>query len=148
VQRVHCAKIYRIKKLIQDINKPVIIAYWFKYDLELLQDAFPQARTIDGTDDQNIIDGWNNGLIPILLLQPRSAGHGIQLQRGGSNLIWYGPVWSRDLVLQTEARIHRQGQTEEVHVYTVACEDTIEIDVIDRVDMKGGYAELLTALLS
>ena len=145
--RLHAAKIDCIKQLVKTINAPVIIAYWFNFDLSILTDAFPAATILSGNNDLQTIDDWNSGKLPILLLQPRSAGHGIQLQWGGADLIWYGPIWSRDLVLQTEARIHRQGQTKPVNIYTICAAETIDNEVLKRVENKGGYAELLTAHL-
>ena len=156
--RLHDAKMDKILELIIKIRSPlhskkgsvttpIIIAYWFKHDLETLLTFLPNAKVMAGANDIKTIEDWNAGLIPILLIQPRSAGHGIQLQKGGSNLIWLGPVWSRDLVLQTEARIHRQGQQDAVNVYTIACKKTIDLEVLNRVKNKGGYAELLTAHL-
>jgi len=146
-QWVHDSKIWALENLIARVNAPVIVAYWFKYDLDVIKYFYPSARVLGGSNDQQTIDDWNAGKIDILLLQPRSAGHGLQLQGGGSNLIWYGPQWSRDLMLQTEARIHRQGQKDPVNIYTIVAEHTIDVEVMERVEGKGGYAELLAAHL-
>jgi SNF2 family DNA or RNA helicase len=147
LELIHDCKLRAVHDLVRSLHAPVVIAYWFKHDFELLKANFPHAGVLGGTNDQRTIEAWNSGRLEVLLLQPRSAGHGIQLQGGGSNIIWYGPVWSRDLVLQTNARLHRQGQKDAVNVYTVIADDTIDGDVMDRVENKGGYAELLAAYL-
>jgi SNF2 family DNA or RNA helicase len=147
LELIHDCKLRAVHDLVRSLHAPVVIAYWFKHDFELLKANFPHAGVLGGTNDQRTIEAWNSGRLEVLLLQPRSAGHGIQLQGGGSNIIWYGPVWSRDLVLQTNARLHRQGQKDAVNVYTVIADDTIDGDVMDRVENKGGYAKLLAAYL-
>ena len=146
-ERLHDIKLTAVVDLVDKIAAPVIIAYWFKNDLEALQVALPNAVVMSGSNDNETIDLWNKGEIPVLLLQPRSAGHGLQLQGGGSDLIWFGPVWSRDLVLQTEARLWRQGQKNPVRIYTLLMDNTIEVDVSERVDEKASYSELLAAHL-
>jgi len=147
LQFIHDAKLVECAKIVEAHSGPVVIAYWFKEDFDRLCKRFPNAVALAGGDDQETIARWNRGEIDILLLQPRSAGHGLQLQSGGSCLIWYGAVWSRDLTEQTEARLHRQGQKNSVDVYTLCAVDTVDELVVDRVESKAGYKDLLTAHL-
>ena len=147
---LHRARFLALRKLLSRIpaGENVLIAYWYKHELETLLYGLAGAVAMTGTGDEKVMADWNAGRIKILLVQPRSCGHGIQLQHGGSTLVWYGPVWSRDLTEQTEARLWRQGQKKPVNVYTLAGSKTIDELIIAKVESKGGYQELLTAHLS
>ena len=140
---IHEAKLDALDAM--DLSGNVVIAYWYKEDLARLEKRYPDGVTFDGSE--KMIQLWNSGKIEMLFIQPRSAGHGLQLEKGGNTLIWYSPVWSRDLTEQTEARIWRQGQKHTVNVYTLCVADSIESEMMKRVDGKGGYAELLAAHL-
>lgn len=146
-EHVHDAKILECVKLVNKLSGPVVIAYWFKEDLKRLQVQFPQGVALSGSDDLETIRLWNLGRIDVMFLQPRSAGHGLQLQFGGHSLIWFGPVWSRDLTEQTEARLHRQGQKNCVQVYTLCSVDTVDELIVERVVSKASYKSLLTSHL-
>ena len=98
---------YEHAMLALDHGKPVLVAYWFKHDLERIQKRFT-VREISTSKD--IVD-WNAGKIPVAVIHPASAGHGLNLQAGGSTLIWFGLTWSLELYMQTNARLWRQGQT-------------------------------------
>jgi len=87
-------------------GKPVLVAYWYQYDAERIKSRF-DVREIKTPKD---IADWNNGEIPVAIIHPASAGHGLNLQTGGSTLIWFGLTWSLELYQQTNARLHRQGQ--------------------------------------
>lgn len=119
---------------------PVVIVYWFKQDLTYLTDAFPSGVQLDGA--QTIAD-WNAGKIPILFLQPRSAGHGLNLARGGSNMVFYSPLWSNDLVKQTIARLWRRGQKDVVRVFHLLMRNTVDELISARIDDKTQYHALL-----
>lgn len=135
---IHNAKIDALCKLVDEINAPVLIAYWFDEDRQRIERALDcPTRLADG-----IVDDWNAGRLPALAIHPRSAGHGLNLARGGCNVIWYGPYWSRDLWEQLNARLWRKGQTKAVTVYTLVAEGTIDDVIIERVDGKGEYDQL------
>ena len=124
---IHDKKLDALEDLIEAANgKPVLVAYWFKHDLERIQNRFP-VRQIKTSKD---IEDWNNGDIPIAVIHPASAGHGLNLQSGGSTLIWFGLTWSLELYQQTNARLYRQGQTETVVIHHIIAKDTIDEDVI------------------
>lgn len=142
---VHDAKLLECKRLVAGASGNVIIAAWFKEDFARLREAFPSAVAFKDGDSLTNIERWNRGEIPVLLIQPRSAGHGVQLQFGGSTLVWYSPVWSRDLTEQTEARIWRRGQGKPVDVYTVCAGGTIDVEIASRVEGKAGFKRLLEA---
>lgn len=124
---IHDRKLDALEDLIEGANgKPVLVAYWYKHDLERIQKRFP-ARQIKTPKD---IEDWNNGNIPIATIHPASAGHGLNLQSGGSTLIWFGLTWSLELYQQTNARLYRQGQNETVVIHHIIAKDTIDEDVM------------------
>lgn len=124
---IHDRKLDALEDLIEGANgKPVLVAYWYKHDLERIQKRFP-ARQIKTSKD---IEDWNNGNIPIAAIHPASAGHGLNLQSGGSTLIWFGLTWSLELYQQTNARLYRQGQNETVVIHHIIAKDTIDEDVM------------------
>lgn len=104
---IHDRKLDALEDLIEGANgKPVLIAYWYQHDAERIKQRF-QVREIKTSKD---IEDWNAGKIPAAIIHPASAGHGLNLQAGGSTLIWFGLTWSLELYQQTNARLHRQGQ--------------------------------------
>ena len=134
VIHIHDGKLDALEDLIESANgKPVLVAYWFKHDLQRLKDRFKDARQIKESCD---IDDWNNKRIQIGLIHPASAGHGLNLQMGGSMLVWFGLTWSLELYQQTNARLHRQGQKETVVIHHILCKDTIDEDVMDALEAK------------
>ena len=124
---IHDKKLDALEDLIEGANgKPVLVAYWYKHDLERIRDRFP-VRQIQSSKD---IEDWNDGKIPIAVIHPASAGHGLNLQSGGSTLIWFGLTWSLELYQQTNARLYRQGQKNTVIVHHIITKDTIDEDVL------------------
>ena len=130
---IHDRKLDALEDLIEGANgKPVLVAYWYKHDLERIQKRFP-VRQIKTSKD---IEDWNNGSIPIAVIHPASAGHGLNLQSGGSTLIWFGLTWSLELYQQTNARLYRQGQNETVVIHHIIAKDTIDEDVMAALTRK------------
>lgn len=130
---IHDRKLDALEDLIEGANgKPVLVAYWYKHDLERIQKRFP-VRQIKTSKD---IEDWNNGSIPIAVIHPASAGHGLNLQSGGSTLIWFGLTWSLELYQQTNARLYRQGQNETVVIHHIIAKDTIDEDVMTALTRK------------
>lgn len=124
---IHDKKLDALEDLIEGANgKPVLVAYWYKHDLERIKDRFP-VRQIQSSKD---IEDWNNSKIPIAVIHPASAGHGLNLQSGGSTLIWFGLTWSLELYQQTNARLYRQGQRYTVIVHHIITKNTIDEDVL------------------
>ena len=130
---IHDQKLEALEELIEEANgKPILVAYWFKHDLERIKSRI-KVREIK--TDKDIRD-WNNGKIPVGLVHPASAGHGLNLQAGGSTLIWFGLTWSLELYQQTNARLWRQGQKETVVIHHIIAKDTIDEDVIRSLKLK------------
>ena len=124
---IHEKKLDALEDLIEGANeKPVLVAYWYKHDLERIKERFP-VRQIQSSKD---IEDWNDGKIPIAVIHPASAGHGLNLQSGGSTLIWFGLTWSLELYQQTNARLYRQGQKNTVIVHHIITKNTIDEDVL------------------
>ena len=124
---IHDQKLDALEDLIEGANgKPILIAYWFQHDLERIKERF-KVRQIKTSQD--IID-WNEGNIPIAVIHPASAGHGLNLQAGGSTLVWFGLTWSLELYQQTNARLWRQGQCDTVVIHHIIAKDTIDEDVM------------------
>lgn len=138
--KIHDKKLDALEDLIESANgKSVLVAYWFKSDLERISKRFD---VIEIKTDKDIKD-WNKGKIPVALIHPASAGHGLNLQEGGSILIWFSLTWSLELYQQTNARLHRQGQKETVTVYHIITKGTIDEDVIKSLKKKDKIQEQL-----
>ena len=130
---IHDRKLDALEDLIEGTNgKPVLVAYWFKHDLEKIKDRF-DVREIKSAKD---ISDWNEGKIPVVLIHPASAGHGLNLQAGGSTLIWFGLTWSLELYQQTNARLYRQGQDSTVVIHHILTKGTIDEDVMKALKAK------------
>ena len=141
---IHDRKLDALEDLIEGANgKPVLIAYWFKHDLERIKKRF-KVREIKESKD---ISDWNAGEIPVAVIHPASAGHGLNLQAGGSTLIWFGLTWSLELYQQTNARLWRQGQKDTVIIHHIVCKDTIDENVILALGKKNkSQDELINAV--
>lgn len=124
---VHARKLDALEDLIEQANgATVLVAYWFKHEAARILDRFPQARALATSQD---FADWNRGKIPVGLIHPASAGHGLNLQAGGHILVWVTTPWSLELYEQTNARLHRQGQTEPVSIIHLVATDTIDARV-------------------
>lgn len=133
VFHIHNRKLDALEDLIEGANgKPVLVAYWYKHDLDRIKKSF-KVREIKTSKD---INDWNNGKIPIAIIHPASAGHGLNLQSGGSTLIWFGLTWSLELYQQTNARLWRQGQKSTVVIHHIISKDTIDEDVMKALKLK------------
>lgn len=129
VIEMHDRKLDALEDIIESMNgRPLLVAYWFKHDLERIRKRF-EIREIKSSAD---ISDWNSGKIPVALIHPASAGHGLNLQSGGCALVWFGLTWSLELYQQTNARLWRQGQTAD----TVVIQHIISKGTIDEQIMK------------
>ena len=120
----HDRKLDALEDIIEAANgKPLLVAYWFRHDLERIRKRF-DVREIKSSEE---IKDWNAGKIPVAVIHPASAGHGLNLQDGGSTLVWFGLTWSLELYQQTNARLWRQGQASN----TVVIQHIVTADTID-----------------
>lgn len=133
VVEIHDKKLDALEDLIEAANgKPVLVAYCYKHDKERIMQRF-QAEEINTSAD---IDKWNKGEMPVALIHPASAGHGLNLQQGGSTIVWFGLTWSLELYQQLNARLYRQGQKETVVIHHIITKDTIDENVIKALEKK------------
>lgn len=136
---VHDRKLDALEDIIESANgKPLLVAYWFKHDLERIMKRL-HARHIPFSklDSSDSIHRWNNGEIPVALIHPASAGHGLNLQSGGNTIVWFGLTWSLELYSQTIARLWRQGQNAEtVIVQHIVANDTIDEQILRALKAK------------
>ncbi|MEW6903246.1 DEAD/DEAH box helicase [Trueperella pyogenes] len=131
---VHERKLDALEDIIEAANgQPVLVAYWYRHDLERLTQRFASARELKTSAD---IAAWNRGEIPVGMVHPASAGHGLNLQDGGHMLVWFSLTWSLELYQQTNARLYRQGQTQPVTITHLACENTIDEAVLMALERK------------
>ena len=133
VIHIHDRKLDALEDLIEGANgKPVLVAYWYNHDLQRIKERF-SVREIKTSQD---IKDWNNSDIPVAVIHPASAGHGLNIQFGGSTIIWFGLTWSLELYQQTNARLYRQGQNETVVIHHIIAKETIDEDVIVALTKK------------
>lgn len=131
---LHDEKLNALAELIeQNPNENIFLAYNFKTDCDRILERFPQAVKMEG--DKTVTD-WNAGKIKLLIAHPASCGHGLNLQAGGSMVVWFGLTWSLELYLQLNGRINRQGQKELVRIVHILTENTIEERVLEVLKSK------------
>lgn len=131
---IHDRKLDALEDLVEAANgKPLLVAYWYKHDLQRIKARFKNARCIDTAKD---IDEWNAGKIPLALIHPASAGHGLNLQDGGCTIVWFGLTWSLELYQQLNARLWRQGQKHTVVIHHIVTKGTHDEDVMRALENK------------
>ena len=132
--RFHDRKLDALEDLIEGANgKPVLVAYWFQHDLARIKERF-KVRELKSSKD---IADWNSGEIPVAVIHPASAGHGLNLQAGGSTMVWFGLTWSLELYQQTNARLWRQGQqADTVVIHRIVTRGTIDEAIMKALSEK------------
>lgn len=147
VKHIHTAKLDALEDIIEAAcGKPVMVAYNFKHSLAAIRERFPKARTLGkGSED---IRAWNNDEIPILLIHPKSAGHGLNLQESScQTVVWYDQIWSLEEEQQLNARVYRQGQTRKITVAKLIAEGTLDEDAVTALERKAaGQDALMSAV--
>lgn len=144
IVEIHDRKLEALEDIIESMNgKPLLIAYWYRHDLERIKSRF-SVREIKTNED---ISDWNDGKIPVALIHPASAGHGLNLQNGGSTLVWFGLTWSLELYQQTNARLYRQGQKNTVVIQHIITKGTIDEQILKALQKKNKtQADLIDAV--
>ena len=138
VLSIHERKLDALEDLIEAANgKPVLVAYWFKHDLARIQERLHKLHIPFSTlDTAESIVRWNCGELPVALIHPASTGHGLNLQTGGSTLVWFGLTWSLELYQQTNARLWRQGQKDTVVIHHIIASGTIDERIMTALQKK------------
>lgn len=132
---LHNGKIEALKDIVEDNQgENILVAYNYKTDLERLKKAFPDAVVLDKAGEA--VEKWNNGEIKMLFAHPASAGHGLNLQHGGSMIVWFGLNWSLELYQQFNGRLHRQGQTKPVRIIHLVAQGCIDEKVMKAIEAK------------
>ncbi len=136
---IHDRKLDALEDIIEAANgKPVLVAYWFKHDLERICKRLDALKVeYARISSPGSIEMWNKGEFAVGLIHPAAAGHGLNLQSGGSHLVWFGLTWSLELYQQTNARLWRQGQKNKtVVVQHIVTAGTIDEDILDALTSK------------
>jgi SNF2 family DNA or RNA helicase len=143
---IHSLKLDALAEIIEENeSENILVAYSYKHDLERLIKRFPSAVVLG--KDPKIIELWNEGKIKLLFAHPGSCGHGLNIQYGGSMIVWYGATWNLEYYLQMNARLHRQGQTKPVRVIRIVTAGTIDERVVSALGEKDVVqSDLLRAL--
>ncbi|MFR7397566.1 SNF2-related protein [Streptococcus constellatus] len=135
---IHDDKLDALENIVEDSQgQPILVFYQYQHDLERIKARFPQAEELAD------LERWNRGEIPILLCHPQSAGHGLNLQKGGHIIVWFGLTWSLEYYQQANARLDRQGQTEPVIVHHLVAQNTIDEKVLRVLQGKEEKQEML-----
>ena len=145
IREIHSAKIDALEDILEAANgHPVLLFYAYQHDLGRIKQRFSQARTLrKGAEGIKDIADWNSGKISLLAVHPGSAGHGLNLQDGGSIIVWFGLTWSLELYQQANARLHRQGQKKSVIIHHLVAEGTIDEDVMKALEDKASGQDAL-----
>ncbi|HGA0015344.1 TPA: SNF2-related protein [Streptococcus agalactiae] len=139
VVSLHDQKLDALEDIIEAANgEPVLVAYWFKHDVQRIEERLVKLKvkgTILKTEED--IREWNKRKISVGLLHPASAGHGLNLQKGGHHLVWFGLIWSLELYQQTNARLWRQGQqADTVVIQHIVTQGTIDEEILKALESK------------
>ena len=136
---IHDRKLDALEDIIESMNgRPLLVAYWFRHDFERISERMHSLHIpFAKLDTEDSIRRWNSGNLPVALIHPASAGHGLNLQSGGSAMVWFGLTWSLELYQQTVARLWRQGQTSgTVVVQHIVTENTVDERILTALQKK------------
>ena len=139
VRVLHDRKLDALEDIIESMNgKPLLVAYWYQHDLDRIEERLRMKKIgFARLDSDASIAKWNQGELPVALIHPASAGHGLNLQSGGSALCWFGLTWSLELYQQTVARLYRQGQASQtVVVQHIITDGTIDERILKALQYK------------
>jgi hypothetical protein len=149
---IHTDKVKALAELIGELQgKPLIVAYQFKHDLERIRKLLPHAPVINGdvsgSESLKLINDWNDGKINILLVQPQSLSHGVNMQAYGNDICWFGLTDNLEIYLQLNKRLHRQGVVGTVRIHRILCRRTVDEAISARLlDKDSSQQALLRAL--
>jgi len=135
----HDEKLKVLESIVEEASSPVLVFYSYQFDKDAILKRFPQCEVFG--KDQTLKKRWDQGQVPMMLLHPASAGHGLNLQHGGHTMVWYGLPWSLELYQQALARLYRQGQTRKVIMHRILAKDTYDARVARVLTIKGGMQD-------
>lgn len=141
-EEIHKQKLRALEDIVEEATgAPVLVCYQYKSDAARILGHFDKARIMD--KDPETVHAWNRGEIPILIIHPASAGHGLNLQGGGNILVWFGMTWNLEHYQQANARLYRQGQDKPVFIHHLVTQDTLDETVLTRLEGKRSVQDLL-----
>lgn len=138
VVEIHSRKLDALEDLIESANgKPLLVAYWFKHDLKRISERLTEKSIpFQILNSEESIRRWNKGELSVALIHPASAGHGLNLQSGGSTIVWFSLTWSLELYQQANARLYRQGQKDTVIIQHIITKGTIDEQILKALEKK------------
>lgn len=145
---IHDHKVQALADCLAELNgHPALVAVQFKADILKIQKALGPMPVIAGGVDSDVsvdlIDKWNAGQLPVLLVHPASISHGVNLQHGGHNIIWYAQTWNMEHYQQLNGRLIRQGQKKPVIITRLLIKNSIEHKVVGALATKGANQQSL-----
>lgn len=136
VKHIHDEKIEKLQEIVEAANgAPVLVAYSFIHDLDRIMNALKEYKPVKLEKPEHIAQ-WNDGKIQVLVTHPASAGHGLNLQKGGNIIVWFGNTWSLELYMQFNARLYRQGQAKPVYIHHIVSKGTVDEKIIKALSGK------------
>ena len=136
VRHIHDEKLEKLQEIVEAANgAPVLVAYSFIHDLDRIMNALKEYKPVKLEKPEHIAQ-WNDDKIQVLVTHPASAGHGLNLQKGGNILVWFGNTWSLELYMQFNARLYRQGQTKPVYIHHIVSKGTVDEKIIKALSGK------------
>lgn len=136
VKHIHDEKLEKLQEIVEAANgAPVLVAYSFIHDLDRIMNALKEYKPVKLEKPEHVAQ-WNDGKIQVLVTHPASAGHGLNLQKGGNILVWFGNTWSLELYMQFNARLYRQGQTKPVYIHHIVSKGTVDEKIIKALSGK------------
>lgn len=142
---LHSAKLDQLVEIVDQTEGGVLVFYRFKSEAKRILEALPQATMVTA---KGAIDAWNRGEIPVMVAHPASAGHGLNLQYGGSTIVWTSLSWDMSEWAQANARLHRQGQTDRVMVHVLTVPGTIDVEIMRAIEGKVSVQQALLDALT
>lgn len=143
VHKIHSLKIDALADIVEAAQgQPVLVAYAYKHGLDAIMEGLARYKPVQRKTDAHV-DAWNAGAIPVMVMHPKSGGHGLNLQAGGHIIVWMGPTWSLELYQQFNTRVHRQGQKETVVINHLLVEGTMDMDVVKAQESKDDVQKAL-----
>lgn len=137
---LHDEKLAALGEIIEaSQGEPVLVFYNFKFEKERILKKFPEARELN----ENSIKAWNRGEVPLLIAHPASSAYGLNLQDGGSHIVWLSPTWNLEQYEQANARLHRQGQSKPVVIHRLIAKDTVDEVVVKALESKNKIQDSL-----
>lgn len=145
ITHIHDKKLELLDEIVEESQgQPILVIYNYKHDKERLLERYDFAETLDSDD---YMERWNNGDIQMLITHPASAGHGLNLQYGGSIMVWFGLTWNLEYYEQANARLYRQGQKKTTVIHHLLTENSIDQKVYESLkNKKLGQTELMNAV--